>query len=120
MSQAEGFEIALLEASNGITAFNVYIYFTFGYLVAAYLAGKLLSSAQLVILNSLYLVAAFSSLFSLSSNMAIYGIGAARAGELWPAGYLYNDSFWIGFMSVIYIAGMIASLYFMRSVRRSS
>lgn len=119
MTEYELFE--LLQGSYEKMNVDATIYFTLvsAYLVVAFLVGSSLTRIQLFIVNTLYI------LWSLATINSLY-IGM-RAAVKFQDGLIEMDSkffvddtstaFWVfGFMFV-QAAGIIASLYFMWSVR---
>lgn len=117
MNDAEAFEMALLAGSNGISAFTVYISFTFGYLVSAFLVGRKLTVSQVIIVSSLYVFSSGSALLALVSSMSAQAVAIAQSPS-YPTGTINTAEFWMIYMSVLLGVGIVASLYFMWSTRR--
>jgi hypothetical protein len=120
MTEAEAYELALMASANGVTSFTVYITFTFGYLAAAYFAGKHLTRNQALIVSALYVFSALSAMLNLLSDLDFYGTALSHAPTLAPQGALNGSEFWSIYMTVLLGAGIVASLYFMWSIRRGN
>ena len=100
------------------------MYFTLvsAYLVAGYLVGKELSRVQMSIVNTLYVVWASATIFGMITSMQgaadfqaqLITMGAESVrdleGRLHASTYAFN---------VIQASGILASLYFVWTVRRS-
>ena len=118
MTEAEAYELALMASANGVTSFTVYITFTFGYLAAAYFAGDKLTTSQVVTVSALYLFSALSAMLNLISDLDYMGTALSHAPNLAPEGALNGAEFWTAYMSILMGVGILASLYFMWSIRR--
>ena len=57
MTEPEVMEMVNLYANNSMGCFSLWVSFTFAYLTVAYLIGDKLSSIQLYIISSLYVLA---------------------------------------------------------------
>ena len=73
MAEAEVFEVGAAWVANAITAFTIYISFTFAYLTAAYVIGKGLSRFQVAVINVLYTLSAASASVLASARRESYG-----------------------------------------------
>jgi small-conductance mechanosensitive channel len=118
MNDAEAFEVALLAAANAITAFTVYITFTTGYLAAAFFVGRKLTFTQAAIFSSLYVFSAISALLAMNANLISQSAAIAQSPSF-PRGLINQSEFWLYYMSVLLVVGIVASLYFMWSIRSS-
>jgi hypothetical protein len=95
----------------GLTAMTIYLTVVSGYLIVAYLAGDKLTTSQLVIVSSLFVVAALYLTFT-TNNMFLAAKGYAASVEIpYPA---WTDSV----MLILQLAGIIASLKFMLDARK--
>ena len=119
MSEAEAFELAMLAEANAITSFTIYITFTFGYLAAAFLAGKRLTKAQALIVSGLYVFSALSATLNFLSDLDYQAKAFSYAPSVLPEGTINDPLFWRFYMSLLFGSGIIASLYFMWSIRRN-
>ena len=119
MTEAEALELTLLASANGVTSFTVYITFTFGYLAAAYFTGRHLTTSQVLIVSALYIFSALSALLNLLSDNAFYEAVLKQAPTLAPKSALVEVELWNIYMTILLSAGIIASLYFMWTVRNA-
>jgi hypothetical protein len=117
MTEAEAFEMALMASSNTVTTFTVYITFTFAYLIASFTAGARLTALQAFIASTLYVFSVLSTSLNTFSDLQYFKIAISHATNLTPPGAVNSADFWIAYLSVLQGAGIIASLYFMWSVR---
>ena len=118
MSEAEVLELIAVWGANTITAFTVYISFTFAYLVTAFVAGPRLTKFQAFIASGLYILAAGATVLA----EVVWLQGMFAISEAHPTVVssltLFNGEFWVKGMSSILGMGMLISLYFMWRVRR--
>ncbi len=119
MTEAEAFEITLLAGANSVTSFTVYITFTFGYLAAAFFVGKELTRSQVVIVSALYTFAALSAFLNFLSDIEFYAEALSYLPNAVSQSGLNSPFFWQIYMSILLSAGILASLYFMWSIRNS-
>ncbi len=120
MTEAELLELMAIYSSNGITAFTVYISFTFAYLTTAYFAGRQLSTAQSIVVSVLYV---FSALSALMSNIAqISGMQSIRVelehSEVYQRMFLFDGKLWLLYMPFLLVGGILGALYFMYDIRK--
>jgi hypothetical protein len=117
MSEAEALELTLIASANAVTSFTVYITVTFGYLAASYFTGRKLTNSQALIVSSLYLFSAFGALLNLLSDNVFYAAALEHAPTLTPENALIEVELWNTYMTILLSAGILASLYFMWSIR---
>ena len=119
MTEAEVLELAAIYSSNTMSAFTLYISFTFAFLITAFYAGKKLTAFQVVTASGLYVVSVGSTVLamigSLQAQYAIQGTNDTLLDDfpIWTGGL------WIPYMGTILIIGILISLYFMWNVRHS-
>ena len=118
MSEAEALELIAVWGANTITAFTVYISFTFAYLATAFVAGPKLTQFQALIASGLYVLAAGATVLAeivwLQGMFAISEANPTVVSSL----KLFAGEFWVLGMSSILSIGMLISLYFMWRVRK--
>ena len=117
MTEAEAFELVLLASANAVTSFTVYITFTFGYLAAAYFTGEKLSTRQAVIVSALYVFSAMSACINFFSDMTFYEKAMSYAKDTVPDDAINSAEFWYIYMGILLLVGVLASLYFMWTIR---
>lgn len=119
MTESDALELIALYGANAITAFTVYISFTFAFLATAYFVGSRLTPAQVCIGSGLYIISATAP--SLTQIIYIQGMFsiAENVPTVMDSLVLFNGGFWIWIMSIIQSAGIFVSLYFMWQVRHS-
>ena len=118
MTEAESLELVATFYANSSTNFTIFISFTFAFLVTAYFVGKNLSRFQFFAASVMYAVSAGSA--------AISCVGWLRASEaimdtsptLLNALPIFTGKGWVWGMSILFVAGLLVSLYFMWDVRR--
>ena len=112
--------IGLMQAQAGLVSSDLAVWTgtLFGYLLVAYFVGHQLTKVQTAILNALYLVISGASVFSLfTGGMTIVGFadkyaevsGNEKIATVSPAFTMFGTT--------LNIACILASLYFMWSVR---
>jgi hypothetical protein len=118
MTEAEVIELTAVCASNVFTALTIYISFTFGFLATAYFVGNKLTSFQALAATGLYLVAAGSMSLAMNAWLqALFKVVNSQPTVVDTIPILVND-IWIPGMSIVFILGILISLYFMWDVRR--
>jgi len=120
MTEAEAFEMAMMAEANGITSFTIYISFTFGYLASAYIVGKKLSLPQSIIVSALYVFSALCALLNVMSDLDYISKAWSYAPRVNPEGVINDPEAWKLYMCILLTSGILASLYFMWSMRRDS
>ena len=122
MTEAELFETIGIFLDLSFSALEAYLTLTSAYLITAYIVGAKLTKIQLTILNSLYIVFSFITVFATS----IYAYRATNLvpelKQLRPTDFLPGDQALSGILilSISMLIGILASLYFMFSTRRRS
>lgn len=122
MTEAELYEQIGIYMGNCISAFTIYVSLTFGYLTVAFLVARRLTAFQAITATSIYVVAAFSCVFTLLAGLSFMGAFAAELADksgTWSKVLLSDLSIWLPAMAVITTGGIIASVYFFHTVRRS-
>ncbi len=119
MTEAELLEVAGIWSGHILTAFTIYISFTFAYLVTIFYVGDRLTSWQSVCASVLYFFSATSAILAQVGYMqaqftllretpnALDGIFLVMAGD-----------FWTPYMATMQFTGVFVGLYFMWSARR--
>lgn len=117
MTEAEILELLAVHGANAMTAFTVYISFTFGYLATAYFVGSQLTRFQASVASGLYIISAgaagLTQIVYIQIMFAILESGPNIVQDF----RLLNGQFWLWSMSIIQVAGALISLYFLWSVR---
>ena len=117
MSEAEAFEVAAAWVANAITAFTIYISFTFAYLTVAFVAGNKLSRFQTIVVSIMFALSAASSIFSMINSLMMWESALSHVENI-DRSYFFNDPFfWYTYMLAILGGGILVSLYFMWNVR---
>ena len=119
MTEAEVLELAANYSSNAMTAFTIYISFTFAYLITAFYVGKKLTAFQVVTASGLYVVSVGSTVLAVIGALQVqYAIQDTKDTVLdrFP---IWTGGLWISYMGTILIIGILISLYFMWNVRHS-
>jgi hypothetical protein len=121
MSDAELFELGLINSAQATTMLNAYLTLTFAFILTSYVAGPNLSKNQVWVISILYLIGVIPMIFGnyyftirsaefermVSTNYQITGVGAWGSGVQWA-----------GFMSFVLVSGAIGSYYFLYSAKR--
>jgi hypothetical protein len=117
MTEAEILELVAVHGANAMTAFTVFISFTFGFLATAYFVGSQLTQLQTIVASGLYVISAVApSLTQIAYIQLTFTI--LESGPNLGQGFtLLNGTFWVWSMSIIQSIGIVISLYFMWSVR---
>ena len=117
MTEAELVESGVLYFGNVADMLGIYLTVTMGFLVAAYLVGSKLTSSQLIIISTLYVVFALVSSYTTVAS-GLRGISYMRlVGDLNPDTNIYASDvipFVIGFCL---LGGIVACLKFMWDIR---
>ena len=119
MTEAEAIEAFSMLGANAISAFTVYISFTFGYLATAYFVGSKLTLFQSTVAGGLYIFSAGSA--GLAQIVYIHGMLEVTKNTVSVLDniFLWNGLFWVWNMAFIQAVGIVVSLYFMWSVRHT-
>ena len=117
MTASDTVELTAICSSISLTAFTIYISFTFAFLAAAFFAGSKLSRFQAFAATAMYLVATVS--MGLTSVLWLQAMFAAKDTNTTFLDSLpfMNGNVWVSGMSIILVLGVFVSLYFMWSVR---
>lgn len=117
MTEAEAIEAFSSLGANAVSAFTVYISFTFGYLATAYFVGSKLTLFQSAVVSGLYIFSAGSA--GMAQIVYIEGMleVTAKTPSVLDNLLLWNGLFWVWNMAIIQAVGIFLSLYFMWSVR---
>ena len=118
VAEAEVLELYAMYISNGMTAFTIYISFTFAYLVTAFYVGTKLTKFQAIVAGAIYVISAGSMTLSLIGNLQASDSILNATTTVIDGHALHQTGLWISTMSLILTLGIIVSLYFMWSVRR--
>ncbi|MDH4002829.1 MAG: hypothetical protein OEU52_16420 [Xanthomonadales bacterium] len=117
MTEYELADIIATYSSNSGTFFATYLTVLSGYLITAFVAGERLNTQQAFILNTGYIIATFVMIF------ATYGAGSTQVHYTQKLVALAADSpqlnrDWVmNVTAMVMIGGVVASLYFMWSIR---
>jgi len=118
MSEAEALEVAGIWSGLILTAFSIYISFTFAFLVTVFYVGAKLDTPQAVFGTALYVFAATSSILAQVGYMqAQFTILAEVTTVIDDIFLVTNGVFWIPYMASMQAAGVLLGVYFMWSVR---
>lgn len=117
MTEAEAIETFSALGANAVSAFTVYISFTFGYLATAYFVGSKLTRFQSSVAAGLYIFSAGSA--GLAQIVYIQGMleVTEKTASVLDNISLWNGLFWVWNMGIIQAVGIFVSLYFMWSIR---
>lgn len=119
MTEAEALEVAGIWSGHILTAFTIYISFTFAYLVTVFYVGTRLTRLQAVCVSALYVFAAGSSVLAqvgyMQSQFKILSEVPTVLDEVYLA---TSGEFWIPYMAFMEFSGILLGVYFMWSIRR--
>ncbi len=117
MTEAEIIELVGLHSTNAITSFTVFISFTFAFLAATHFTGSSLTAIQSVGATALYVAAATAAAIS----QALFHQIIFRTVDSAPSPIddllLMNEAAWVWGMLLLEAVTVIASIFFMWSVR---
>ena len=118
MSEAEALEVAGIWSGNILTAFTIYISFTFAYLVTEFYVGDRLGKMQAICVSVLYVFAATSAVLAQIGYMQAQFRILAEVPTVLDGVYLVTSGeFWIPYMAFMQTSGIFLSAYFMWSVK---
>jgi len=100
-----------------MNGFSIYITFTFGYLTVAYFAGANLSRVQVVIISSLYVLAASSFFITTITHTQSFGALVSKHPDFVYS--IFWHAPWTPWATTIQVGGILASLYFMYDSRKT-
>jgi hypothetical protein len=115
MTEAEVLEMINLHASNSMSAYTIFITFTFAYLAVAYFEGDKLSLSQVFIVSVLYVTSAV--VFMIVAQVHVESFEALVSQ--YPD-FIYSRLWWFPWSLVspsLAAGGVLASLYFMWNAR---
>ena len=117
MTESDTVELAAICAANSMTAFTIYISFTFGFLATAFFVGSRLTRFQVFAATGMYLVAAVS--MGLTSLVWLQATFAAKDGNTTFLDTIpfMNGNVWVSGITIILVLGIFVSLSFMWAVR---
>ena len=117
MTESEAIELFSMLGANAVSAFTVYISFTFGYLATAYFVGSKLTMFQSMVAGGLYIFSAGSA--GLAQIVYINRMleVTEKTASVLDNVFLWNGLFWVWNMAVVQAVGIAVSLYFMWTVR---
>ena len=117
MTEAEAIELIIMHADIAVNSFSVYLTITFAYLTVAYLVGRSLSTFQAIAISSLYLVGAGSAVINIVIHIQAWGKIKMLHTSIFNEFALWNPVFWITFMPILMVGGILTGLYFMWNIR---
>jgi hypothetical protein len=109
-------ETAAMWSENSMTAFTIYLTFTFAYLTVAYLAGKDLSRFQVTCVSTLYVAGAVVALLSCVNHL-FYFEAVIRQNDALASTAPLPPGFWIYYIVPLLMLGIFVCLYFMWDIR---
>ena len=118
MSEQEAIEALSDIAANAATYFSVFISLTFAYLTVAYLVGAQLNRFQLTLITAIYVLSA-----SMMAGTSVVWTGAwlelyHREVTVFSGNWIADLPYWIESLSVLQVAVVFASVYFMFDIRK--
>jgi biotin transporter BioY len=117
MTEAETLELAATLAETTHTAFTIYISFTFGFLVTAFLVGSKLTRFQALAAIGMYIVSAGSmALATIGWLQTLFAVKNSNTTLMDTIPILNGDA-WVSGMSILVVLGMLVSIYFMWNIR---
>lgn len=104
-----------------MTAFSLFVTFTFGYMTVAYLIGSKLNRVQLISLTTAYLLAAFTSALVGQANLTAM---RSMQQELQNSAAYQRTMFldaeiYLALFPILCIGGIFMSLYLMYDIRKT-
>jgi hypothetical protein len=119
MTEAEAIEMFALIGANAMTAFTIFVSFTFAFLVTAYFIGSQLSSFQSLVASGFYVISCGSAGLTQVVYIQLMFEVAKETPTVIDSLFFLNGNFWFWYMSVIQVVGVIISLYFMWHIRQA-
>jgi len=117
MSEAEIWELILLSQANAATYIAMLLTLISGYLVIAYLVGTKLSGQQILLVNGLFLLSAFSMAFPTFAAYERASFLLSLTSEAYRSPRSAGMHLAPGASVVVLSGAILASLKFMRDVR---
>ena len=122
MTQAELWELNFMCIANALTAFSVYLTVAFAYLATSYFVGTKLSKLQSFVVSGLFVFASLASVGICLAQMRRASefqlLLSSKSDELMLMP-LTDASFWVIYMPLMMLSGIVVSLYFMYATRRT-
>ena len=118
MTESEVLELIALYGGNSITAFTVYISFTFAFLATAFYVGHKLTTFQTLAACGLFIFSAGSSVLAETAYIQAMFAIKNEAPNVLDGMLLFSGNFWVPYMFALGTGGIIVSLYFMWDIRR--
>lgn len=120
MTEAEAIEVAGIWSGHILTAFTIYISFTFAYLITVFYVGARLTGLQAVFTSALYFFAATSTILAQIGYMQAQFTILTSVPNLIDGLFLVTaGDFWIPYLASIQSAGVLLGIYFMWSERQT-
>ena len=123
MTEAEFVELIHNAVSFFMTSFTIWLSIVSAYLIAAYAVGRKLTAVHTVIIGILYIVCsslftALTLLFTTRISHMLQAKVEMFPNGVWPVRYdaLFTQYALLG-LAFIMVGGIVASLYFMWSIR---
>ena len=121
MTEYEILDLVGGESAQSATQFTLYLTVLFAYLVTAYFVGERLTRAQVFLLSGLYIFVNLAQAWGMVLTMNRVGELMDRKAEIspltdWEQGYVEYGNLW----AIAMVIGVLASLYFMWSVRHAN
>ena len=118
MTQYETLDLAQSAFSSSIAAYALFLSIVTGYLVTAYMAGKELDRAQVLLLSGLFLVVVSIAIWSVSSYIYWGTVYSLTAGSEKIGRSIMAPKPWLpGFMAIVNSLTAMACLLFMWRIR---
>ncbi len=123
MTESEALELVEAAAGNALAGFAVYLTVVFAYLATAYFVGQSLKTRQVVMASALFVFGGLSCTAATCitlGRLASYASAALRiesAAVQAPGWALNNSAFWVNYLFIVCVAGILLGLYFMWDVR---
>ena len=123
MTGSDWIEMYGVAFSTSIAVFGLQITLMSGYLIVAYMVGERLTRIQVFIINSFYLISASTMVSSTYQTILDLSFARREAAlqipELPMVGASINIFIWPASVALMNAAMILASIYFMWSVRHS-
>ena len=119
MTEAEAIEAVMMASSNAMTVYSIFLTVLFAYMTVAYLAGKNLTSFQVVAASGMFIVSSLSCMATTHLYIHAWGVitrefpGGISALE----GSFWNEPLFQTLLLSTMIIGIVTGLYFMYRVR---
>ena len=120
MAEAEILELIFIAGSTALTAFGLFITFTFAYLTVAYFVGPGLSKNEVAIISVLYVISALMTFSVVMANVsAMDSLQQEMSGSAvyQRISFFMDANIYSSIVPVVCMLGIGVSLKFMWSVR---